>query len=98
MKVQNLEGCLEVIVGGHNINNLRYTDGPVSIAQNKEDLQQLLDIVERENRKKGLELNSKKTEVIGSLISSHGHNFTKIASRLAKAKKSFQRMKSIVTN
>ena len=32
--------------------------------ENKEDLQQLLDIVEEESRKKGLELNSKSTEVM----------------------------------
>ncbi|GFO06356.1 endonuclease-reverse transcriptase [Plakobranchus ocellatus] len=36
----------------------------VLIAENKEDLQNLLNIVEEESRKKGLELNSKKTEVM----------------------------------
>ncbi|GFO08077.1 RNA-directed DNA polymerase from mobile element jockey [Plakobranchus ocellatus] len=51
-------------VGGQNINNLRYADDTVLIAENKEDLQKLLNIVEEESRKKGLELNSKKTEVM----------------------------------
>ncbi|GFN82240.1 endonuclease-reverse transcriptase [Plakobranchus ocellatus] len=51
-------------VGGQNINNLRYTDDTVLIAENKEDLQKLLNIVEEESRKKGLEPNSKKTEVM----------------------------------
>ncbi|GFO35239.1 inositol-tetrakisphosphate 1-kinase [Plakobranchus ocellatus] len=49
-------------VGGQNINNLRYADDTVLIAENKEDLQKLLNIVEEESRKKGLELNSKKTD------------------------------------
>ncbi|GFO14810.1 gonadotropin-releasing hormone receptor [Plakobranchus ocellatus] len=51
-------------VGGQNINNLRYADDTVLIAENKEDLQKFLNIVEEESRKKGLELNSKKTEVM----------------------------------
>ncbi|GFO27738.1 hypothetical protein PoB_005424300 [Plakobranchus ocellatus] len=50
--------------GGQNISNLRYADDTVLIAENKEDLQKLLNIVEEESRKKGLELNSKKTEVM----------------------------------
>ena len=45
--------------GGHNVNNLRYTDDSVLIAENKEDLQRL-DIIEEENRKKELEFNSKR--------------------------------------
>ncbi|GFO05913.1 craniofacial development protein 2 [Plakobranchus ocellatus] len=36
-----------------NINNLRYADDTVLIAENKEDLQKLLNIVEEESRKKG---------------------------------------------
>ena len=50
--IRNLEGYLGIKVGGgHNVN--------------KEDLQQLLDIVAEENRKKGLELSSKKAEEMG---------------------------------
>ncbi|GFO16572.1 catenin (cadherin-associated protein), alpha 3 [Plakobranchus ocellatus] len=54
-------------VGGQNINNLRYADDTVLIAENKEDLQKLLNIVDEESRKKGLELNSEKTEVMASV-------------------------------
>ena len=43
------------------VNNMRYTDDTVLIAENKEDFQQLLDIVKEKSSKKGLELNSKKT-------------------------------------
>ena len=71
MIMRNLEGYSRIKVGGHNVNNTRYTDDTLLIAENKEDLQQLLDIVEEESRKKGLELNqnSKKTEVMA--ISQH---------------------------
>ena len=56
---------IEVIrVGGHNINNLRYADYTVLISENEKDLQQLLNIVESKIKEKGLELNSKKTEVM----------------------------------
>ena len=37
-------------------------DDTVFIAENKEDLRQLLDIIDKESSKKGLELNSKKAE------------------------------------
>ncbi|GFO04754.1 retrovirus-related pol polyprotein from type-1 retrotransposable element r2 [Plakobranchus ocellatus] len=62
--MRNLENHPGIKVGGKNINNLRYADDTVLIAENKEDLQKLLNIVEEESRKKGLELNSKKTEVM----------------------------------
>ncbi|GFS11155.1 endonuclease-reverse transcriptase [Elysia marginata] len=62
--MQNLENCPGIKVGGYNVNNIRYADDTVLIAENKDDLQELLNIVEEESRKKGLELNSKKTEVM----------------------------------
>ncbi|GFN89036.1 endonuclease-reverse transcriptase [Plakobranchus ocellatus] len=62
--MRNLENHPGIKVGGQNINNLRYADDTVLIAENKEDLQKLLNIVKEESRKKGLELNNKKTEVM----------------------------------
>ncbi|GFO12710.1 endonuclease-reverse transcriptase [Plakobranchus ocellatus] len=62
--MRNLENHPGIKVGGQNIKNLRYADDTVLIAENKEDLQKLLNIVEEESRKKGLEMNSKKTEVM----------------------------------
>ena len=50
-------------MGGHNINNIRYADDTVLISENEKDLQ-LLNIVESKSKEKGLELNSKKTEVM----------------------------------
>ncbi|GFO12756.1 endonuclease-reverse transcriptase [Plakobranchus ocellatus] len=60
----SLEGHPGIKIGGSNINNLRYADDTVLIAENEKDLQQLLDIVKEESEKKGLELNRKKTEVM----------------------------------
>ncbi|GFO02086.1 endonuclease-reverse transcriptase [Plakobranchus ocellatus] len=62
--MRNLENHPGIKVGGQNINNLRYADDTVLIAENKEDLQKLPNIIEEESRKKGLELNRKKTEVM----------------------------------
>ncbi|GFO08712.1 endonuclease-reverse transcriptase [Plakobranchus ocellatus] len=62
--MRNLENHPGIKVGGQTIKNLRYADDTVLIAENKEDLQKLLNIVEEGSRKKGLELNSKKTEVM----------------------------------
>ncbi|GFN85343.1 endonuclease-reverse transcriptase [Plakobranchus ocellatus] len=62
--MRNLDNHSGIKVGGQSINNLRYSDDTVLIAENKEDLQKLLNIVEEESRKKGLELNSKKAEVM----------------------------------
>ena len=62
--MRNLEDSPGIKVGGKNVNNLRYADDTVLIAENEKDLQNLLDIVERESAKKGLELNGKKTEVM----------------------------------
>ena len=43
---------------------MRYADDAVLIAENKEDLPQLIDITEEESRRKGYELKSKNTEVM----------------------------------
>ena len=51
---ESINKC-RIKIGGHVVNNLRYTIEAVLIAENKEDLQQLLD-----SSKKELELNSKK--------------------------------------
>ena len=51
-------------VGGYNMNNIRYADDTVLIADNEKDLQEMLDTVVRESEKKGLSLNKNKTEVM----------------------------------
>ena len=64
MIMQNLEGYPRMKEEGHYVNNLKYADGSVLIAENEENLQELLDIFEGESRKKGLELYSKRSEVM----------------------------------
>ena len=59
-----LEDFPGIKFGGKMINNLKYADDTVLIAENEKDLQILLDIVVKESHKKGLELNCKKTEVM----------------------------------
>ena len=44
--------------------NLRSADDTFLLRENKEDVQQLLDIVEGRSRNKGLKLNTKKTKVM----------------------------------
>ena len=61
--MQNLEEYPGIRVGAHNIHPLRYVDGTVLIPENK-DLLRSLDILEEESRKKELELNRKKIEVV----------------------------------
>ena len=52
------------IVGGVNINNLRYADDTVLIAVKEEDLQNLLDEVDKQGREFGMRMNVKKTKAM----------------------------------
>ena len=62
MIMRELDGQKGFVVGGHNINNLRYADDTVLMAESENDLQRLLDIVVEQSKKKGLYINCKKTE------------------------------------
>ena len=62
--MRNLEEDPGLKVGGKMINNIRYADDTVLIAENERDLQNLVNILETESKGKGLELNSRKTEVM----------------------------------
>ena len=62
--MRSIEGYLGITIGGHKVSNMRYVDISVLIAENKEDLPQLLDINEEESRRKGYGLKSKSTEVM----------------------------------
>ena len=59
-----LEGMPGIKVGGYNMNNIRYADDTVLIADNENELQEMLVTVVRESEKKGISLNKKKTEVM----------------------------------
>ena len=62
MILRNIKLHEGVRVGGNNINNLRYADDTVSIADSEEKLQGILTTVTVESENKGLQLNAKKTE------------------------------------
>jgi len=58
-EISTLQGFL---IGGHNLNNLRYADDTVLIAESEEKLQEILDKVVEASEKKGLTINCRKTE------------------------------------
>ena len=60
MILRNLENYPGVKINGENINNIRYADDTVLIADSEEDLQRLLDITIEKSEEMGLTL--KKTE------------------------------------
>ena len=62
MILRNLENYPGVKINGENINNIRYADDTVLIADSKENLQRLLDITIEKSEEMGLTLNVKKTE------------------------------------
>ena len=51
-----IEGMPSIKVGGYNMNNIRYADDTVLIADNEKELQEMLDTVVRESKNKGLYL------------------------------------------
>ena len=53
-------------IAGRNINNLRYADDTILMAESKEDLKSLLMKVKEESEKVGLKLNIQKTKIMAS--------------------------------
>ena len=51
---------------GENVNNLRYADDITLMAENEEELKNLLMKVKEESEKAGLELNIQKTKIMAS--------------------------------
>ena len=51
-------------IAGRNINNLRYTDDTILMAESEEELKSLLMKVNKESEKVGLKLNIQKTKII----------------------------------
>ena len=62
--LNELQGVAGVNVGGRNINNLRYADDTALIADSREKLQDLVNILVRESESKGLRVNALKTQVL----------------------------------
>ena len=53
-------------IAGRNINNLRYADNTILMAENEEELKSLLMKVKKESGKVGLKLNIQKTKIMAS--------------------------------
>ena len=54
-----------IMIFGRNINNLRYTDDTILLAESEEELKSLMK-VEEQSEKAGLKLNIQKTKIIAS--------------------------------
>ena len=61
-EIRDIEG---IKIGGRNLNNLRYADDTVLIADSQAKLQQLIDGLDTACRRKGLKINISKTESMG---------------------------------
>ena len=55
-----------IMNSGRNINNLRYADDTILMAESEEELKSLLMKVKEENEKVGLKLNIQKTKIMAS--------------------------------
>ena len=53
-------------IAGRNINNLRYSDDIILMAESKGELKSLLKKVKEESEKVGLKLNIQKTKIMAS--------------------------------
>ena len=59
-------------IAGRNINNLRYIDDTILMAESKEELKNFLMRVKEESEKAGLKLNIKKIKIMASVSPFHG--------------------------
>ena len=55
-----------IMIAGKNINNLRYADDTILMAESEEELKSLLMKVKVESEKVGLKLNIQKTKIMAS--------------------------------
>ena len=60
------EAQIGIKIGGRNINNLRYADDTILMAENEEELKSLLMKVKEESEKVGLKLNIQKMKIMAS--------------------------------
>ena len=60
------EAQVGIKIAGRNINNLRYVDDTILMAESEEELKSLLIKVKEESEKLGLKLNIQKTQIMAS--------------------------------
>ena len=66
MRNTGLEAQAGIKIAGRNINNLRYADDTILMAESEEELKSLLMKVKEESEKVGLKLNIQKTKIMAS--------------------------------
>ena len=66
MRNAGLEETAGIKIAGRNINNLRYADDTILMAESGEELKSLLKKVKEESKKVGLKLNIQKTKIMAS--------------------------------
>ena len=66
------EAQARIKIAGRNINNLRYTEDTILMAESEEELKSLLMKVKEESEKVGLKLNIQKTNIWHPVPSIHG--------------------------
>ena len=64
MIFRHIEEITGVVVGGININNLRYADDTVLLAESEEGLQVIMDEVNESGKKYNMKMNAKKTKTM----------------------------------
>ncbi|GFR96135.1 endonuclease-reverse transcriptase [Elysia marginata] len=62
MILRNIYDLKRIRIGGVNINNLRYADDTVLLAESENELQAIIHVVTDASMEMGLDLNAKKTE------------------------------------
>src|SRR5215469_5436117 len=73
-EIKELEG---IRLNGYNINNIRYADDTVLVADSEKKLQGLLNVLNEVSERKGLKINKSKTEVMQNLIKKSWCKFKK---------------------
>ena len=66
MKCRLDEAQAGITIATRNINNLRYADDTIIMAESEEELKSLLMKVKEKSEKAGLKLNSQKTKIMAS--------------------------------
>ena len=94
-KIKELEG---IRIGGINVNNIRYADDTVLIADSEEKLQALIQTINQASEEMGLKINIKKTEtmVVSKAPNPPQCNFT-LNNETIKQVKDFNYLGSTIT-
>src|SRR5215469_7869328 len=93
-EIKELEG---IRLNGYNINNIRFADDTVLVADSEEKLQGLLKVLNEVSERKGLKINKSKTEimVISRAIRNHRVNI-RIGDNLDKQVGRFNYLGSLI--